>query len=217
MRQALVDRISQTQRHQAELVKKVNALTLSIPSPTTSTLHLWTLSSESTLGSFDWDPKPNREMFESLSLPVSSEDEALALEKRIQQIREELLTPYPPIPDPSAPRLLSLETSQTGPVGVTASQVVPTRSIKRKSIRFSMARKGRPSLFRIDEMQDVVNQVSGFLGVFSFSFIYGIHFSSLMQRKTIQIPKATPSLVLRLPRSKPRSIGFGHQERPSLL
>ena len=158
MRQALVDRISQTQRHQVDLVEKFKALKLSSPSPTTKTLNLWTFPSESTLGSFDWDPKPNREMLKMLSLPVSPEDEALALEARIQHIREDLLTPYPPIPDPSAPRLSPLETGQIGPARMTSSQFVP-RSIKRKSIRFSTARKGRPSLFRIDAMQDVVNQV----------------------------------------------------------
>jgi hypothetical protein len=158
MRQALVDRISQTQRHHVDLVEKLKALKLSNPSPTTKTLNLWTFPLESTLGSFDWDPKPNREMFKILSLPVSPEDVALALETRIQHIREDLLTPYPPIPDPSAPRLSSLETGQTGPARVTSFQVVP-RSIKLKSIRSSMARKGRPSLFCIDGMQDVVNQV----------------------------------------------------------
>ena len=156
MRQALVVRISQTQRHQVDLVEKFKALKLSNPSPTTKTLNLWSFPSDSTLGSFDWDPKLNREMLKMLSLPVSPEDEALALETRIQHIREDLLTPYPPVPDPSAPRLSSLET--TKPIRATSSQVVP-RSIKRKSIRFSMARKGRPSLFRIDGMQEVVNQV----------------------------------------------------------
>ena len=158
MRQALVDRISQTQRLHVDLVGKLEALKLINPSPTTNhnTLNLWTFPS--TLGSFDCDPKPNREMFEMLSLPVSPEDEALALETRIQHIREDLLTPYPPIPDPSAPRLSSLETDQPVPARTTSSQVVP-RSIKRKSIRSSMARKGRPSLFRIDGMQDIVNQV----------------------------------------------------------
>ena len=158
MRQALVDRISQTQRHQVDLVERFKALKLSSPSPTSKTLNLWTFPSESTLGSFNWDPKPNQEIFKMLSLPVSPEDEALALETRIQHIREDLLTPYPPIPDPFAPRLPPLETGQTGPARVTSSKVVP-RSIKHKSIRFSMARKGRPSLFRIDGMQDVVNQV----------------------------------------------------------
>jgi hypothetical protein len=160
MRQLLVDRISQAQRHQVDLVGKFKALKLSSPSTRTKkTLDLWTFPSESTLGNFDWDPKPDREMFKMLSLPVSPEDEALALETRIQHIREDLLTPYPPIPDPSAPRLSPLETGQTVPARVTSSQVVPTRSIKHKSIRSSMARKGRPSLFRIDGMQDVVNQV----------------------------------------------------------
>ena len=159
MRQALVDRISQTQRHQVDLVEKLKALKLNSPWLTTSkTLDLWTFPSESTLGSFDWDPKPDQETFKMLSIPVSPEDEALALETRIQHIREDLLTPYPPLPDPSAPRLASLETVQTGPAPATSSRVVP-QSIKRKSIRFSMARKGRPSLFRIDGMQDVVNQV----------------------------------------------------------
>ena len=194
MRQALVDRISQTQRHQVDLVEKFKALKLSSPSPTTNkTLNLWTFPSESTLGSFDWDPKPNREMFKMLSLPVSPEDEALALEARIQHIREDLLTPYPPIPDPSAPRLSPLETGQTRPARVTSSQVVP-RSIKRKSIRSSMARKGRPSLFRIDAMQDVVNQVK-VNNISELWFIYTICFSSLMQHNTIRILKATPSLV----------------------
>lgn len=158
MRQALVDRISQNQRHQIDLIEKFKAFKLSSPSSTSKTLNLWTFPSESTLGSFDWDPKPNPEMFKMLSLPLSPEDEVLALETRIQHIREDLLTPYPPIPDPSAPRLSSLETVQTRPARVTSSKVVP-QSIKRKSIRFSMARKGRPSLFRIDGMQDVVNQV----------------------------------------------------------
>lgn len=170
MRQALVERISQTQRHQTELVGKLNALKASSPSPTTVTLHLWT---QSTLGNFDWDPKPNRELFESLSLPVLPQDEeGVALEKRIQQIREELLTPYPPIPDPSAPRLSSLEARQTAkPSRATPSQVTESRSIQRKSIRSSMARKGRPSLFRIGGMQDVVNQVSKYLGNL-FSHLY---------------------------------------------
>lgn len=163
MRQALVDRISHIQRHQTELVEKIKALKSSNPLPKTNTLHLWTLPSESTLGNFDWNPKLNREMFESLSLSVPPEDEALALETRIQQIREELLTPYPPIPDPSAPRLLSLETPQTEPGRATSSQAT-ARSIKRKSIRFSMARKTRPSLFQIGRMQEVVNQVSEYPG-----------------------------------------------------
>lgn len=159
MRQALIDRISQTQRHQVELVEKFKALKLNSPSPTTDTPDLWSFPSESVLGSFNWDPKPTPELFASLSLPVSPEDEALALETRIRQIREELLAPYPAMPDPSAPRLLSLETRQTEPARATSSQVVP-RSIKRKSIRFSMARKGRPSLFPIGGLQDIVNQVS---------------------------------------------------------
>ena len=167
MRQSLVDSLSQTQQYQVELVKKLAALKLSNPLPmTTHTLNFWTFPSESVLGSFDWDPKPTREMFASLSLPVPPEDEALALETRIQQIREDLLTPYPPIPNPSAPRLLSLETKinnvqsriprQIEPGRLTAeptSQAVVSstsaRSIKRKSIRFSMAQKSRPSLFRI--------------------------------------------------------------------
>ena len=156
MRQALVDRISQAQRHHVDLVAKLKAMKLSSPSPTTKTIDIWAFPSEFTLGNFDWDPKPDRELlFKMLSLPVSPEDEALALETRIQHIREDLLTPYPPIPDPSAPRLSPLE---TGPPRVTSSQIVP-RSIKRKSIRSSMVRKGRPSLFQIDGMQDVVNQV----------------------------------------------------------
>jgi hypothetical protein len=214
MRQALVDKISQTQRHQAELVEKLEALKLSSPSTMTNTLHLWTFPSESTLGNFDWDPKPNREMFETLCLPVSPEDEALALEMRIQQIRDDLLAPYPPIPDPYAPRLLSLETHQTVPSRVTSSQIA-TRSIKRKSTRFSTARKGRPSLFRIGGMQDVVDRVSDISElVFFFLFIDHL-FSSLMRRKTIQIQKATPSLVSQLPRSKPKLIGFGRQEHPN--
>ena len=168
MRQALVDRISQTQRRQVELATRFNALKLSSPSPTSNTLDLWSFPSESVLGSFDLDPKPTREMFASLSLPVPPEDETLALEMRIQQIREGLLTPYPPIPDPSAPRLFSLETPQIGP-GRMASSRVAVPSIKRKSIRFSMARKGRPSLF--GGMQDVVNQVKRISRKLGFSFI----------------------------------------------
>lgn len=174
MRQALVDRISQIQRHQVDLVEKLKALKLSNPSPTTKILNLWTFPLESTLGSFDLDPKSNREMFKILSLPVSPEDEALALETRIQHIREDLLTPYPPIPDPSAPRLPPLETGPARPARVTSSKAVPG-SIKRKSIRFSMARKGRPSLFRIDGMQDVVNQVN-VNNVSEFWFLYAIRF-----------------------------------------
>jgi hypothetical protein len=111
-------------------------------------------------------------MFASLSLPVSPEDDALALETRIQQIRESSLAPYPDIPDPSAPRLLSLETRQIAPARVTTSQVVALstqpRSIKRKSIRFSMAQKGRPSLFR------VVDHVTKYL---LKSFIYSQSYS----------------------------------------
>ena len=209
MRQALVDRISQSQRHQADLIEKFTALKLSSPSPTTKTLDLWTFPSESSLGSFDWDPKPNQETFKMLSLPASPEDEALALETRIQHIREDLLAPYPPIPDPSAPRLSSVETVQTGPAQATSSKAVP-RSIKRKSIRFSIARKGRPSLFRIDGMQDVVNQVKcNNNNISELGLCIPFAFSSLMQHNTIQILKAILSLVSRLPRLKPRSIGFG--------
>ena len=169
MRQSLVDSLSQTQKHQVELVKKLAALKLSNPLPMTAhTLNFWTFPSESVLGSFDWDPKPTREMFASLSLPVPPEDEALALETRIQQIRQDLLTPYPPIPNPSAPRLSSLETKIDNVQSRIPRQIEPgrqltaeptsqavvvsstsARSIKRKSIRFSMAQKSRPSLFRI--------------------------------------------------------------------
>ena len=144
MREALVDRIFQTQRHQVDLVEKLKAL------KALEAMKLSTLPLES---SFDRDPKPNREMFKMLSLPVSSEDET-----RIQHIREDPLTPYPPMPDPSAPRLSSLKTVQTESARATSSRVVPL-SIKRKSMRFSMAQKSRPSLFQIVGMQDVVNQV----------------------------------------------------------
>ena len=151
MRHALLADISRIQRHQVELIKKLKAGELS-DSPVGHTPRFWRLASDSVLGSFDWDPKPTREMFAALSLPVPPEDDALALETRIQQIRESL-SPYPNIPDPSAPRLLSLETHQTAPARVTTSQVAALstqpRSIKRKSIRFSMAQKGRPSLFRV--------------------------------------------------------------------
>ena len=144
MREALVDRISQSQRHQVELVEKLKALKV------LEAMKLSTFPSES---SFDRDPMPNRETFKMLSLPVSPEDET-----RIQHICEDLLTPYLPIPDPSAPRLSSLETVQTESARATSSKVVPL-SIKRKSMRFSIARKSRPSLFQIVGMQDVVNQV----------------------------------------------------------
>ena len=131
MRQALVDRISQTQKHHVCLVEKLKALKLNTgnPSPTIETLNLETFQSESTLGSFDWDPKPNRDMFNTVPLPVSSEDGAL--ETQIQHIPEDLLTPYPSIPDPSAPRLSSsLESVQTGSARATSSRVV-SGSIKR--------------------------------------------------------------------------------------
>ena len=141
MREALVDRISQTRRHQVDLVEKLKAL---------KALKLSTLPSESSL---DRDPKMNREMFKMLSLSVLPEDET-----RIQHIREDPLSSYPPIPEPSAPRLSSLEIVQTGSARTTSSKVVPL-SIKRKSMRFSMAQKSRPSLFQIVGMQDVVNQV----------------------------------------------------------
>ncbi|KAF8799975.1 hypothetical protein BYT27DRAFT_7118735 [Phlegmacium glaucopus] len=170
-RQTLVDSLSRTQNHRVELLKKLKALKSSIPSPTTHTLDSWTFPSELVLGSFDWDPKPTREMFASLSLPVPHEDEELALETRIQRIREDLLTPHPPIPDPSAPRLLPLETKTAKiqsllPRPATAESIshvvtlsTPARSIKRKSIRFSMAQKGRPSLFRIGGMQDAIDRL----------------------------------------------------------
>ena len=192
MRQALVDSLSRIQRHQVQLLKKLEVSKSSTPSPRTHTLDSWTFSSESVLGRFDWDPKPTREMFASLSLPVPSEDEALALETRIQQIRENLLAPYPPIPDPSAPRLLSLETKIDNiqsriPRSVTAdstSQVVslptPAPSIKRKSIRFSMARKGRPSLFRIGETQDVIDRVSEHLSTWFVCILSSSSFGKLV-------------------------------------
>ena len=156
MRQALVDRISQTQRHHVYLVEKLKALKLSTgsPSPTIETLNLETFQSESTLSSFDWDLKPNRDMFNTVSLPVTPEDGAL--ETQIQHIPEELLTPYPSIlPDPSALRLSSsLENVQTGSARATSSKVVPG-SIKRNFLHFSMVRKGRPSLYGMQDVDQV--------------------------------------------------------------
>ena len=155
MRQALVDKISQTQKHHVYLVEKLKALKLSTgsPSPTIETLNLETFQSESTLGSFDWDPKPNRDMFNTVSLPVSPEDGAL--DTQIQHIPDDLLTPYPPIPDPSAPRLSSsLESVQTGSARATSSRVVPG-SIKRNFLHFSMVRKGRSSLYGMQDVDQV--------------------------------------------------------------
>ena len=143
----------------------------------------WTTGSST---EFLCKPVPSKELLYSVGLssefdllnPATETDDIL--ESKVEGIRTTVLPPHPLTPDPSVPRLLakgavSISQTQNCAHRVTKFQAViepprtpalspakSTRSVSRKSVRFSTARRrtGRPSMFQASGgIEDEVDRV----------------------------------------------------------
>ncbi|KAF8156925.1 hypothetical protein B0H34DRAFT_478423 [Crassisporium funariophilum] len=208
MCQALADALSRTRKQHSDLTEKLKHMKATQRQPVPfSSLNLRALPEA--FRTFNWEPRPTPDMFKSLLLPVpaqNAEEETSVLESRIEQIRDDLLAPYPPRPDPSAPRLVPSEpsdmvagsslsriprqgikahthsatlaaevssmklesrvpisSSASTMTGVSTPDLRTTKSFQQgKSTRFSIARRGRPSMFRVSDtggMDDEVHRL----------------------------------------------------------
>jgi len=127
--------------------------------------------------------EPTTRLLASFGLDIS--DPKGNIEDRMDALREEVLPPYPPVPDMTAPRLPATDSQPNVPSTSVSVQSVglfgspprgglftstPPASVKppsaylqrgKTSVRFSLARTRRPTLFQ-NVMNDEVDQVSHF-------------------------------------------------------
>jgi hypothetical protein len=127
--------------------------------------------------------EPTTRLLSSFGLDIS--DPKGSIEDRMDDLREGVLPPYPPVPDMTAPRLPATDSQPNVPstsasvqsVGLFGSPLggglltsTPPASVKppsaylqsgKTSVRFSLARTRRPTLFQ-NMMNDEVDWVSLF-------------------------------------------------------
>ncbi len=197
MHQTFVNAITKLQNSVHETTVAIRTLVDVKIGPTPATSPFWTLSHKH-IAPLNLKPQVGREFMTSLGLEsnflVLGEDSEIddVLEKKIEDMRRDVLPPYPDVPDLTAARLPPRNFKQsttsharsrsemrariaavprtsapasplTLPVPPAMSPGKSSRSVRRKSVRFSMARQrsGRPSMFRVfsGQLDDEVDKV----------------------------------------------------------
>ncbi|KIM38389.1 hypothetical protein M413DRAFT_447859 [Hebeloma cylindrosporum] len=199
MRQTISDALTRTRRANVQLSQKLQAAQEKTHATEPTSL-FWTIP-PNTSGGIVFAPEPDKALMVSLGLEAEYEGldpQEDLFQRKIEEIRE-ALPAYPVIPDRDAPRLPPIETKIGGSkiplTKVTASKPAPpnpsllqvpvdapktpslspsksSHSVRRKSVRFSTARRrtGRPSLFRLfsghgaleDEIDRLVDETHDF-------------------------------------------------------